>query len=182
MPCKSVLLPLAALTLLALAGCSKQTPEDKAAAAVASGDPAKAAAEMAFQFQPGQYRTTIAVHKVAVPGMPAMMAEQMKHAMSKSLSSEHCISPEQAAKGVEAMKQHMGQGKCQFESFNARGGTVDSVFTCQTGADMALRSTSHGTYTRTGSEVAVKAEMKGPGGNAVQIEQTVTTARIGDCK
>lgn len=175
---QALLLSLAALTALTVAACGKSEPGGQSAT---GGDPMKAATELAFQFQPGQYRTTIAIQKVDIPGMPPAFAEQMKKAMSKSLSSEHCISAAQAAKGVEAMKQHMGQGRCQFESFNARGGMVDSVFTCSTGPDMQLRSTSTGTYTATGSQVASKAEMKGPAGKTVQIEQTVTTERIGDC-
>lgn len=179
---KSVFLPLAALAILALGGCGKSAPEGDAASTAAGGDPVKAAADMAFQFQPGQYRTTIDIQKVEIPGMPPGFADQMKAAMSKQLSRDHCISPEQAAKGVEAMKQHMGQGKCQFESFNARGGKVDSVFTCQTGAEMELRSTSQGTYSATGSQVAIKAQMKGPLGKSVQIEQTLTTTRTGDCR
>jgi Protein of unknown function (DUF3617) len=174
-------LSLVAICLLSLAGCGKSESDRAADAAAAGGDPMKAAAEVAFQFQPGQYRTTIDIQKVEIPGMPAIVAEQMKKAMTKTINQDHCISPEQAKQGVEAMKQHMGQGKCQFESFNARGGTVDSVFTCQTGADMALRSSSHGTYTATGSKLETKAEMKGPGGNKVKIEQTVTTTRIGEC-
>lgn len=178
-----LVIALAAATTMMLGSCGKSAPDAAATgAATSNGDPVKAAAELAFQFQPGQYRTTIAIGKVEIPGVPAALAEQMKTAMSKAISREHCISPEQATKGVEAMKQHMGQGKCQFESFSARGGTVDSVFTCQNGADMALRSTSHGTYTATGSQVAAKAEMNGTGGKVVRIEQTMTTERIGACK
>lgn len=176
----NTLLP-ATLCALAVAACGQSGSEDKTAAAALGGDPVKAAAEMAFQFQPGHYRTTIEIQKIEIPGMPAGFANQMKASMSRELSREHCISPEQAAKGVEAMKQHMGQGKCEFESFNARGGTVDSVFTCQTGANMTLRSTTQGTYTSTGSRVATRAEMKGPMGKTVEIEQTITTARIGNC-
>lgn len=169
------------LGLLALAACGKSVPEQNGAGGAAAIDPTKAAAEMAFQFQPGKYRTTIAIHKVEVPGMPAGFGEQMKSAMSRNLTNEHCISREQAAQGVEAMKQHLAQGKCQFESFNARAGKVVSVFTCEAGGGTMLRSSSHGTYSPTGSQVATKAEMKGPGGKAVQIEQTVTTTRIGEC-
>jgi hypothetical protein len=177
---KSLILSLAPLAALALAGCGQSAPEDKAANAGASGDPVKAAAEMAFRFEPGQYRTTVAIEKLEIPGMPAGMAGQMKAAMGKTTTSEHCITPESAAKGVEAMKQHMGQGQCKFESFNARGGTVDSVFSCQAGQGMTMRATSRGTYTATGSKVAAKVDMSGPGGG-MHMEQTMTTERIGDC-
>jgi len=113
--------------------------------------------------------------------MPAGMGEQMKAMMSSTAASEQCITPERAARGIEVMKDHMGQGKCQFEKFEAGGGKVSSVFTCLTGQGMGLRSVSEGTYTATGSKVAAKAEMTGPGGRVMHVEQTVTTERIGDC-
>jgi Protein of unknown function (DUF3617) len=171
---KSLILSLAPLAALALAGCGQSAPEDKAANA-------GAAAEMAFRFEPGQYHTTVAIEKLEIPGMPAGMAGQMKAAMGKTTTSEHCITPESAAKGVEAMKQHMGQGQCKFESFNARGGTIDSIFSCEAGPGMTMRASSQGTYTSTGSKVAAKVDMTGPSGKGMHLEQTMTTERIGDC-
>jgi Protein of unknown function (DUF3617) len=176
---KSLILSLAMLGALTQAACGKPAPDEQTAAS--GGDPMKAAAEMAFRFEPGKYRTTIEFQKVEIPGMPAGVAEQMKAAMSKTTTSEHCITPESAAKGVEAMKEHMGKGQCKFESFNARGGAVDSVFSCEAGPGMTMRATSQGTYTATGSKVAAKVDMNGPGGKGMRLEQTMTTTRIGDC-
>jgi hypothetical protein len=177
---KCLILSLATLGALALAACGKSAPEQQAAAS-SSGDPLKAAAEMAFRFEPGKYRTTIEFQKVEIPGMPAGLAEQMKAGMSKTPASEHCITPESAAKGVEAMKEHMGKGQCKFESFNARGGTIDSIFSCEAGPGMTMRASSQGTYTSTGSKVAAKVDMTGPSGKGMHLEQTMTTERIGDC-
>jgi hypothetical protein len=42
-------------------------------------------------------------------------------------------------------------------------------------------STMHETCIRIGSRNAIHPDKEGPGGNTVQIEQTVVTARIGDC-
>jgi hypothetical protein len=172
---------LASLMVLALAGCGKSAPGADASGPAVGRDPIKAAAEVAFRFEPGKYRTTITFQKVEIPGMPAGMAEQMKAAMAKATASEHCITPESAAKGVDAMKEHMGKGQCKFESFNARGGTVDSVFSCQAGQGMTMRATSQGTYTPTSSKVAAKVDMTGPAGKGMRLEQTMITERIGDC-
>ncbi len=175
---KSLFLTMTAFGAVTLSGCGKSEPQQQAAT---GGDPVRAAAEMAFRFEPGKYRTTIAFQKIEIPGMPAGVAEQMKAAMSKTTASEHCITPESAAKGVEAMKEHMGKGQCKFESFNARGGKVDSVFSCQAGQGMTMRASSQGTYSATGSKVAAKVDMDGPGGSGMHLEQTMTTERIGDC-
>jgi Protein of unknown function (DUF3617) len=82
---------------------------------------------------------------------------------------------------VEAMKEQMGKGQCKFESFNARGGTIDSVFSCEAGPGTTMRATSQGTYTPTGSKVAAKVDLTGPGGKGMHLEQTMTMTRIGDC-
>jgi Protein of unknown function (DUF3617) len=176
---KSSIFSLAALAVLVLAGCGKSAPDEGAAGA--GGDPIKAAEEVAFRFEPGKYRTTVTFQKVEIPGMPAGMAEQMKASLAKTTSNEHCITPESAAKGVEAMKEHMGKGQCKFESFNARGGTVDSAFSCEAGQGMTMRATSQGTYTSTSSKVAAKVDMSGPVGKGMHLEQTMITERIGDC-
>lgn len=168
------------LATLALAACG-QSGSDGTGGTAASVDPAKAAAEIAFQFQPGKYRTTVDFGKVEIPGMPSAMAEQMKAMMTQKTSSDYCVSPEQAASGMEVMKEQMGKGQCQFEKFAASGGKVDSVFTCQTGQGMSLRSASQGTYSPTGSKVAVTSDMTIPGGKSMHIEQTVTMERIGEC-
>lgn len=170
----------AALASLALAACN-QASNDTADQGGAAIDPAGAAAELAFQFKPGKYRTTIEVQKIDIPGMPAAFAGQMKAMMSKQASAEYCISPEQSARGLEVMKEHLGKGKCQFEKFDAKAGTVDSVFTCNTGEGMQLRSVSKGTYSETGSQAGVSADMSMPGGKSMHIEQTVKMERIGEC-
>lgn len=165
-----------ALATAALAGCG-QAATDTAP----GGDPAKAAAEVAFQFQPGKYRTTIDFQKFDLPGMPAAQLEQMKAMMAKKSTSEYCVSPEQSGKGIEVMKEQMGKGQCQFEKFDASGGKVETVFSCSPGAGMTLKAVSKGEYSATGSKVNVTSDMAMPGGKTIHVEQTITMERIGDC-
>ncbi len=167
-------LALVSLAALSLAACGKSNDQG---AGQSGADANVAAAEAAFKMQAGQYRSTVTVEKVTAEGLPPQMGAMM----GKTQSFEYCITPEQAAGGIEALKRQMADGKCQFESFKAAGGTVDSVFTCQSGEGMTLRSSSHGTYNDNGSSVAVKADMSMPGGKAIHIEQTVKAERIGDC-
>ncbi len=164
-----------------LSACGKSGGDAETSAAPADKAVA-AAAEVAFKMEPGLYRTTINVTKAEIPGLPPQLMEKMKESMSKAASTESCITPEHAAKGVEVMKEQMAKGDCQFEKFEASGGTIDSAFTCKSKEGMAMKVASHGTYTPTGSVVDAKAEMTGPGGKTMHIEQTVTTERVGDCK
>ena len=113
--------------------------------------------------------------------MPGGMGDQMKAMLSKAVTTESCVSPEQAKRGVEIMKEQMARGQCQFEKFEASGGKLDSAFTCMTAEGMQMRAASTGTYSETGSTVAAKGEMTGPGGVQMRVEQTMVTERIGDC-
>ncbi len=175
---KSIVIPC--IAALALAACGKSAPDSEAAGS-AAGTALEKAAEVAFQMQPGKYRTSVAIQKVEIPGMPPQMAEQMKAMMSKNSSSESCITPERAAKGVEVMKEQMAKGQCIFDKFEATGGTVDAAFTCKSGDNMTVKATSKGSYTPTGSVVRATGDMTGPGGKTIHIEHIITTERIGDC-
>lgn len=167
--------------LAGLGACGQAGDSPAADKSMAPADVGKAVSEMAFQFEPGKYRTTIDIAKFEMPGVPAQAAEQMKAMMTRKTSSEYCLSPEQAKRGMDVMKEQMGKGQCKFEKFDASGGTVESVFTCNSGQGMALKSTSRGTYDSTGSKVDVVADMSIPGGRSLHLEQTVTMVRIGDC-
>jgi hypothetical protein len=167
-----------ALSTFALAACGQSGSDEAAGGKTA--DPGKSAAEMAFQFQPGQYRSVLKIDKIDIPGMPAAAAAQMQRMMGKPIEIEYCMSPEKAATGAEAMKDNMAKGKCQFEKFEAKGGTVDSVMVCDS-EGMAIRMASRGTYTPTGSVIKGSGDMAGPGGQKMHVEQTVTMERIGDC-
>ncbi len=175
---KSIVLPC--LAVLALSACGQSATDSKTGGAEA-GNALEKAAEVAFQMQPGKYRTSVVVQKVEIPGMPAKVAEQMKAMMSKNSSSESCITPDRAAKGVEVMKEQMAKGQCTFDKFEATSGTVDAAFTCQSGDQMTVKATSKGTYTPTGSVIQATGDMTGPGGRTIHIEHTITTERIGDC-
>jgi hypothetical protein len=82
----------------------------------------QSAAEMAFQFQPGQYRTATKIDKIT-SRMPAAALNRPK-AMGKPIELEYCMSPEKAATGAEADSEH---GKANASFVRGQGGTMDSV-------------------------------------------------------
>ncbi len=172
---------LLALSAAALAACGQSASDSAEGGAAAGKDALANAAEVAFQMQPGKYRTTVSITKLEIPGMPGGMGDQMKAMLSKAVTTESCVSPEQAKRGVEIMKEQMARGQCQFDKFEASGGKLDSAFTCKTAEGMEMRAASTGTYSDTGSNVSAKGEMTGPGGVQMRVEQTMVTERIGDC-
>lgn len=182
--------PLTALAALLLAGCGQSGGKDAeagasgapAAEAAAKTDPDKEVAEVAFQFTPGLYRTTVTIQALDIPGAPPEVAAQMKKAMGKPQVRDHCMAPDQAKKGFDTMKENMAKGNCKFDEFSASDGQVRSVFACQPGKGVQMRASSQGTYSPTGSQVAIKADMTGPDGKTMHIEQLVKSERVGDCK
>jgi len=178
----AIVLPLAAA--LSLSGCNKAGSGSDAGGTAAAGNstslPERAAAAVSeLHFQPGLYESRVDIKAFDMPGMPPAAAAGMKGNMARKPMT-YCLTPEDAAKGAEAMKQHMGNGHCQFDKFNVGGGTIDTSMSCQMGQG-TLTGTAHGTYTDTGTVVDSTADMTMPGGRKMHVEQVVTTKRVGEC-
>ena len=81
----------------------------------------------------------------------------------------------------------MAQGKCSFDQFNATSGTLDAKMTCQTGKGMTGTYQMHGTFSATGSQMAMKVnqstagQIAGMPGAGMVMEAEVINQRIGDC-
>ena len=176
-------LPLAVPLILALSltACHKAGTSAGNNSGESSAN-ANAAAEAVsdIHFQPGLYQAKVEIKQLDIPGMPPQMIAAMKSRMlGKPLS--YCLTPEDAAKGAQAIKDRMGKGQCQFDRFDASGGTIDSSMTCNKGGKGEMHAASHGTYTDTGNVVASSVDVAmGPTGK-MHMEQVTTTTRVGDC-
>jgi hypothetical protein len=171
---RRVFIPVVMTFALAACGKADEAASDGTAKSAAA-NAAAAAAE--FKLVAGQYRSTVTVQKFTAEGLPPQMAEMM----GKPRSFEYCITAQQAAQGLEGLKQQMADGKCQYENFNAAGGKIDATFTCSPAPGMIMRASSKGTYSDSGSQALVVADMAMPGGKSIHVEQSVTAERIGDC-
>lgn len=177
-----VFLPL--IAVLALGGCNKAAEPGSAGASDPAANAKAAAAAGAVHFQPGLYQSKVEIKQIDMPGMPPAVLAAMKSRMfEKPLS--YCLTPEDAAKGAEAMKQRMSKGQCQFDRFSAEGGTIDSSMTCQLNGQRTMHAVAHGTFTDTGSVTSSTMDMAmggaGNGAGKMHIEQVTTTTRTGDC-
>ena len=130
--------------------------------------------------QPGLYRTTVDLKQIQVPDLPPQILAMLKQRMAEKPIT-YCVTPEDAAKGLDALKERLGKGKCQFERFDAAGGTLDAAFTCDVGGKGSMKVASHGTYTETGSVSTASVDMTMAGVSKMHLEQVNTTTRVGDC-
>ena len=163
-----IVLPL--LVLLSLGACSK--PADPAAKAAAALDEVR--------FKPGLYQTKVEIKQFDMPGMPPQVVAMMK---SKMLAQPltYCLTPQDAAKGAQGMKEQMGKGQCRFDKFNAAGGTMDSEMTCNSGGKGEMHMVAHGNYSDSGNVVTASVDVGTGATGKMHMEQVTTTTRIGDC-
>ena len=182
------LVPCLALTV---AACGGESTRDSAAAtgevemrnaSVVDVAEQARAASAATRFQPGQWRSTVEVVDVQVPGMPEGMAEQMRQQMMSRSSVTSCMTEEQSANPSESL--FGGQrGQCRFDRFSMKAGRVDAVMTCAGDgrAIEAARITMTGTFDATHFETESAIESTGGERGRMSMRSRVKGERIGDC-
>lgn len=135
---------------------------------------------------PGQYKQTMEIMQIDVPGMPPQAAEQMKAMMRKSQVREFCLTREDSDKGFRDMYKDVGKrdGQCTWSRFDANGGKLDAQMNCKAPQGGSGLITLAGTVSETGSDVTMSMDMSGaaqPMGN-MKMTMHMTTQRLGDCK
>lgn len=135
--------------------------------------------------KPGMYRSTAKLVSFEVPGMPPAQAERLKQVFSQEQGRDVCLSKAEADKGYEEMtKKLAAQGKCRYDRFDARGGTLDAKLSCETGKDMHATIELKGTISEEGSRMRMQVEQAAPnlpGGGKVKMVAEVASQRTGDC-
>ncbi|SFF75439.1 Protein of unknown function [Novosphingobium sp. CF614] len=184
------------LALFLLAGCDSA---DKSPAGEATGGEAAATADTGPKTpdevrqeaakldrpEPGEYRQTIEVTDVEVPGAPRQLADRMKSMMARTKQSTTCLTAEDADKGFREMFHESGPAKsCTYERFDVGGGTIDARMTCSSPDGGTGTIDLTGTVASTGSDVTMVLDMKNPKSQAGAMKMTMhmTTERLGDCK
>jgi hypothetical protein len=127
--------------------------------------------------EPGQYKATITMTGMEIPGMPADMAG---HGSGMTTTSEYCLTEEDVAQGFEEMMKRGQDGECAYESFNLDGGKMDAVMVCKTPAGEA-RMTMNGTASPTTSDFTATMKMNVPEMGEGTMSFAAKHERIGDC-
>ena len=133
--------------------------------------------------QPGQYRATVEVLDVSLPGAPPQVREQIRQMQSAGARTrEYCLTPEQAEKGFEEMvRQANTDDSCSFSKFEAEGGNIDAVMTCSRAGQGSGRMTMQGSGTRTSSDMTMTMTVDAPNGTQMNMKMRSQQQRIGDC-
>jgi Protein of unknown function (DUF3617) len=155
----------------------------------ASVEEVSAAAKDAARLDPGNWKTTVEIVSVDIPGIGAenkAMADAMsKGMMGRKNVTEHCVTKEMADKPPADMLG--GSGDCRFDTFKLAGGSLDAKMVCKSGPQPgSMTMLVNGSYG--GSAYTLNSEMTmegGPGAHAggkMVIKAKTSGERTGECK
>ena len=171
----------AAAASIALAACGSSDPDADGDGTISMAEAAEEAERSGMtKPEPGQYRVSMEVLEVDVPGAPPQAVEMMKNMMGGQ-SSEYCLTPEDVEKGYEEMARQSQDGDCSFERFDAEDGELDAKMTCDIQGQGTSTMTMTGTTTPTSSqmEMTMQGNIEGMGESTIRMRST--HERIGDC-
>lgn len=168
-----------ACTLL-LAACNSD-PEVRAenASAQEVAEKVEAAGGSDSFVNPGQWRSTVTIEEMTMPGMPPEVAEQMKSIRGREQTHEQCLTPEQAKRPKEDF--FGGKDNCRYERFAMGNGKIDAVMNCSEGG-ATQKMTMAGTYSGDSYRMQMRMEAA-PGGQVggMAMKMRVDAKRIGEC-
>jgi hypothetical protein len=130
-------------------------------------------ATFAQAVQPGEWSMTTTIKSMEMKGMTPAMASAMK----EPTTSESCVTPEKAAKGVSALTSQNG-GDCTVKSHAVTGGILDLQAVCGTGAG-AMDMHMHGPFSATG--YSLTTDMSRNGAKPMKTTILMEARRTGAC-
>ncbi|MDX2233841.1 MAG: DUF3617 domain-containing protein [Hyphomonadaceae bacterium] len=159
--------------LAALAACSpKPTGEAPAEPPAAPAAPASAA------MTPGQWRTTVTITAMAIPGVPADAVAGIK---ARPFTSEECVTAQSLDAFLDKRTARNNQPEnCTSVRRSTAGGRIDAQATCTDDSGQAHTVTMAGEYTP--ERVAMEVNVAGEGARGPQSQtMQVIAERIGAC-
>ena len=156
--------------LIALAACTPAA--DKKGEAPAATAPVAA-------MSPGQWRTTVSVTAMSMPGLPPGAAAKMK---SRPFSSEECVTSADMAEflGKKANTDPDDAARCTVNHMDHSGGHIEGQSTCTDGAGGSHTVHMTGTYRADRVDMVVNVDGQTSQGPMSQT-MSMTSERIGDC-
>lgn len=167
-----------ALALLLLSGCGRS---DNAAGSL---NEAQNEARKLDRPRPGQYRQTITITKLEIPGAPPEAAGELKEMMSQAQETSFCLTEAMARDGFRDMFDKVAEGgDCKYDRFAVSGGRIDAVLACASPQEGKATVTLDGKVTPEGSDVRMILDQDNPNtamGKA-RIGMHLVSQRTGDC-
>jgi hypothetical protein len=172
---KRIIIAIAAAGLVA--GCSDGKADADGDGKVSMKEAATKAEAAGLKPEPGQYKATITMTEINIPGLPP---EMKGHGAGLTTTTEYCLTREEVDKGFEDMMKRGQNGECAYESFNLAGGKMDAVMVCKSGEGDA-RMTMSGNVTPTSSDFTATMALDTPDAKGGSMTFAAKHERVGDC-
>ncbi|MBI3439558.1 MAG: DUF3617 family protein [Proteobacteria bacterium] len=161
-----------------LAACSPPASQTSANGSSAASAPANSGAAVGAALQPGQYRTTVTIVSMNMPGMPAGMAEKMR---ARPNVSEDCVTSSDIAELTRKSLVDSEEGQtCSENHITSANGRIDGSATCRNEDGGEHTMQMHGTYGSNRVEMDMTMSGQTPMG-PMQQQMHMVTERIGEC-
>ena len=167
-------LTVSLFALVAVAACSPAadkkgaSPTEPAVVANGGGDGV---------MRPGQWRTTVTITSMTIPGLPPAAAAKMK---TRPFSSEECVTSRDMDDYLNKRATTDANAKCSVNKMSHGGGHIEGQSTCDDGEGGSHTVHMTGTYAADHVDMTVNVEGAGARG-AVNQTMSLKSERIGDC-
>jgi hypothetical protein len=164
---------------LALSACSGGDADKDNDGAISNEEAAGEVAGATLP-EPGLYKVSVEIEEMAMPGMPAGMADQMKQSMAAQMAVETCLTEADRADMVKNMAPKTDG--CTWNKYEMSGGKIDAQMTCETPDGGTAVTTMNGTVSSTGVEMVMENTQKGgTQESGSHIKMRMKNTRIGEC-
>lgn len=159
---------LAASLACILAACSP--PAQQGESGAASNNTA-----IAGGLQPGQYRTTVTMLELSIPGMSSQPIN------TAPTVTESCVTSSDIADFAQNGMNNGDSGStCTQNSMNTAGGRIQGESTC-TGPEGTRTVRMDGTYSANRMDMEISSSSDVPGAGVSTMRMRMASERIGDC-
>ena len=132
----------------------------------------------------GEYRTTLELILFEVPGVSEDQLPQVRESFVEELGSGNtfCLTPDPANLVMRRkMLEHIAEGDCTFDRFEATGATVSAAMSCARSDATGGRVTMDGRIWAENADVNMALAQELPGRSPTRIVVRARAARVGDC-
>lgn len=166
---------------LALAACgSKPAVDEKNASVEEVTQKVREASHDQGLISPGKWQSSVTIEEVSMPGLPQEAAEHMKKMLTRTHTTETCLTPEEVKQPKAGF--FGGDDHCRYDHFTMKAGKIDAEMRCERdGMTQAMQMS--GTYSPNAYTMHMTSTQRGgpsEEGN-VSMKMKVDAKRIGAC-
>mgnify|MGYP001164584840 FL=1 len=161
----------------ALAACSPPAPQTGSSGAPSTA-PSAPGASVGAALQPGQYRTTVTIVSMNMPGMPASAVQRMQ---ARPTVTEDCMTTDDVAELTRKSLVNEDSGQhCTENTITSANGRILGTATCNQRDGGTYTMQMNGTYGSNHVDMTMNMSGQTPMGPMTQ-QMHMVTDRIGEC-